>query len=328
MKHLNMLKSLLFALLLMGSSLYSGNAQAQITPCDTCTSTWGPLQQRIYYNQMVNGLMPHCKYNVYLTIQTRICNGKVEVRLIDRYVESLNSGDPACQLACFHVGYLMDKISKLLLVDLGGNIIMSKPSACYYMLEFSLTPGLKTCLGAEAGLFNNWYAPIPCDDNGCCVTEYILQPDGSVRTVSSVSTPCMSAPPSPVPSSIIIYCWSGGVRTAYSVPVVPPTTPLTCETTCHNTGDIFTAKKTSINEQYVAEAASGFVYPNPAETEITIAQNIKWSNLSILDMQGKVIATHASTQNSIDIKGLAAGNYLLMLEKENGETVQQMMTKK
>lgn len=326
MKNVKMFKKILFLVLLLGSFNFA-TVSAQATVCDTCTNVWGPIQQKVYYSQTINGLMPHCLYNVHLNIQTRICNGKVQVRLIDQYIEPLSS-DPSCNLACFHVGALMQKISKLLLVDLGGNIVLSKPSACYYLLEFGLTPALKLCMGKEAGLHPNWYAVLPCDDFGCCVTEYILQADGSVLAVTSVSTPCVSSPPSPVPTSIVVYCWSGGIRTPYVVPVISPTIPLTCETACSTTGYIFTAKKTNIDEENAGKLESTVVFPNPTNGELNIASNVEWKTLSIMDLQGRVIATHPKSNQKIDVKNLAPGNYLILLQKENGLSEKYYITKK
>lgn len=326
MKNVNMFKRILFLVLLLGSFNFTA-VRAQSTFCDTCSAVWGPIQQKVYYSQTINGLMPHCLFNVHLNIQTRICNGKVQVRLIDQYIEPL-SNDPSCNLACFHVGTLMEKISKLLLVDLGGNIILSKPSSCYYLLEFGLTPDLELCMGMEAGLHTNWYSVIPCDDNGCCVTEYILQADGSVLTVTSVSTPCLSSPPSPVPTSLVVYCWNGGVRTPYIVPVISPIIPLTCETACSTTGYIFTAKKTNIDEENAGKLESTVVFPNPTNGELNIASTVDWKTLSILDLQGRVIATHPKSNQKIDVKNLAPGNYLILLKKENGVSEKYYITKK
>lgn len=326
MKNVNMFKRILFVVLFLGSFGLT-TLQAQSSVCDTCSNVWGPIQKKVYYNQTINGLMPYCLFNVHLNIQTRICNGKVQVRLIDQYIEPLST-DPSCNLACFHVGTLMQKISKLLLVDLGGNIVLSKPSSCYYLLEFGLTPDLILCMGKEAGLHPNWYSVIPCDGNGCCVTEYILQADGSVRTVTSVSTPCLSSPPSPVPTSIIVYCWNGPVRTPYVVPVISPTIPLTCELACSTTGYIFTAKKTNIDEENADKLNSNVVYPNPTNGELNIASNVEWKTLSIMDLQGRVMSTHQNSKQKIDVKNLAPGNYLILLQKENGTKEKYYITKK
>lgn len=324
MRNFITIKGFLFCLCLF-ASLFSIQSNAQVTPCDTCTGAWGPVTQKVYYSQTVPGMLPSCLYNVHLSIQTRICNGKVEVRLIDQYIEPLSSSS-SCQLYCLNVGYLMQKISKLLLVDLGGNIILSKPSACYYLLEFELSPGLKSCLGKEAGYFLHWYSAIPCDANGCCVTEYVLQADGSVRTVTSASLPCVAPPPSPVPPAITVYCWSMGVRTAYTVNVILPTTPLTCEVACTTTGYIFTAKTTGISEQENANQ-NAVVYPNPATDEINISENAVWKKVSIIDMQGKIIESYSSPKRTISIKKLLPGNYLILLEDLRGNKEKHLISK-
>lgn len=325
MKRFNKIKGLLLAFL-VSIFLFSGNLHAQgtLTPlCDTCTAPWGPLTEKKYTNQPVQGLDPSCLFTVYLTIQTRICNGKVQVRLVDHSIVSQCDPCP-CLLSCYNVGPIMERISKLLLIEYGGNIILSKPSACYYLLEYNPSPGLRTCLGAEAAYFTHWYAVLPCDPNGCCVTEYILQPDGSVRTITSVSAPCTSAPP-PVPTTITVYCWTGGIRNAYVVTVVPPSVPLTCEIACSTPGDIFT-RTTPIEEQGMV--SEQFTYPNPASDELNIVEHASWKSITIMDMQGKTIETHTNPGKTIDIKNLAAGSYLILLEGKTGNNAKQTLIKK
>lgn len=327
MKRFNKIKGFLLLCLLCAALLPSPSyAQPTATgPCDTCTAPWGPVTQKVYLNQTVPFMSLSCLYNVHLSIQTRICNGKLQVRTLDQYIEPLSSSS-TCQLYCINVGYLMQKITKLLLADLGGNLVFNKPSACYYLLEYELSPGLKACLGKEAGYFLHWYAMIPCDVNGCCVTEYVLQADGSVRAVSTASSPCVAPPPSPIPSSITVYCWSMGVRNAYVVNVVPPSTPLTCEVACSATASIFTAKTTGIQEQ---EMGNGhIIYPNPASDEIYISEDARWEQLLIVDMQGKTIQEQKHTGKAINVKSLAAGSYIILLEDAEGVQQKHLMIKK
>ncbi|HTN16460.1 MAG TPA: T9SS type A sorting domain-containing protein [Chitinophagaceae bacterium] len=325
MKHSNKIKSLLLAFF-VSISLFSGSLRAQgtLTPlCDTCTAPWGPVIQKIYPNQTVNGLGP-CLFTVYVDIQTRICNGKVQIRLVDHSIVSQCDTCGPCLLSCYNVGPIMEKISKLLLIEYGGNIILSKPSACYYLLEYNLSPGLRTCLGAEAGYFTHWYAVLPCDPNGCCVTEYILQSDGSVRTITSVSAPCTSAPP-PVPTTITVYCWSGGVRTAYVVTVVPPSIPLTCEIACSSPGSVF-SRTTGIAEKELVHG--NIIYPNPASDEIYISEDTRWEQLLIMDMQGKTIQEQKYTGKAINVKHLAAGSYIILLKDTEGAQQKHLLIKK
>lgn len=318
MKLLKLIKTVGIVIALVGFIPETGTAQSTTASCDTCTTPWGPVQRRVYYNQTINGLLPSCLYNVYLDIQTRVCGGKIQVRLLEEYIEALDTST-SCTLACFHVGALMEKISKLLLVDLGGNIVLNKPSSCYYLLEFALTPALRSCLGGEADLFKNWYTAIPCDTTGCCVTEYILQPDGSVRTVTSVSTPCMGTPPSSVPTSITIYCWTAGVRNAYIVPVVPPTTPLTCEVSCSTTGYIFTARKAE--EQLIENKASAIsaAYPNPTDGLISFDAGTGVRQVSLFDINGKKILNYAGERTTVNLHSMISGTYLLVVEHTDGQ---------
>lgn len=320
---IKLLKILCVSIIFVGLMPETGLAQPN--PCDTCSTPWGPIQQKVYANQTINGLMPHCLYNVYLDIQTRTCNGKIQVRLVDQYIQSL-SNDPACNLACFHVGSLMRKISKLLVFDLGGNVVISKPAPCYYLLEFDLTPGLEACLGAEAYLHDHWYAALPCDDNGCCVTEYQAQANGSVLAVTSVSTPCMGTPPSPIPASITVYCWTGGVRNSYVVPVVPPTTPLTCEIACSNTGDVFISMTpTSITDPELSDVP--YIYPNPTDGAVYFKQHDLIQKVSVFDIYGRRILTAEGSQTSVNLKDYPSGNYLIIVDQIDGKQSSFTVTK-
>ncbi|HTN16461.1 MAG TPA: T9SS type A sorting domain-containing protein [Chitinophagaceae bacterium] len=326
MKRFDKIKNFLLLCLLFVSFLPapSFGLPTATGPCDTCTTPWGPVIQKIYYNQTVPFMTPSCLYDVRLSIQTRLCGGKLQVRTLDQYIAP-KSTSSACDLYCINVGYLMQKITKLLLADLGGNIVFNKPSSCYYLLEFSLSPALEACMGMEAGLHDNWYSALPCETNGCCITEYVLQADGSVRANSTASSPCGGTPPSPIPTTITVYCWSMGVRTPYTVNVVPPPTPLTCEPACTATASIFTAKTTGKAEQTTVEHTS-IIYPNPTDEELHIAGD--WEQLFITDMQGKTIQAHHNTGKAINVHGLAAGTYMILLETATGHQQKHLMIKK
>ncbi|MBL7711459.1 MAG: T9SS type A sorting domain-containing protein [Chitinophagaceae bacterium] len=328
MKRFNKIKRFLLLCLLFVSFLCSPSfAQpTAISPCDTCTTPWGPVTQKVYYNQTVPFMSPSCLYDVRLSIQTRMCGGKLQVRTLDQYIAP-KSTSSACDLYCINVGYLMQKITKLLLADLGGNIVFNKPSSCYYLLEFELSPALEACMGMEAGLHDNWYSMLPCETNGCCITEYVLQADGSVRANATASAPCGGTPPSPIPTTITVYCWSMGVRTAYIVNVVPPPTPLTCEPACSATASIFTAKTTGIEEKAAAENGS-IIYPNPTGDELHIAGDTDWEKLYITDMQGKTIQVHQNTGKAIPVRSLASGSYLILLETAQDSQQKHLMIKK
>lgn len=317
MKH-QLLRRSFFLLALLFLPVLVLRAQVSPTaPCDTCTSPWSPPIQKVFLNQNVQGMSLSCYYNIYLTIQTRICNGKIQVRCLNMYYNKVGT-DPYCDIKCtFYLFNLWNKAVKLLIVDLGGNIVVNKPSTCYYALEYQLTPALENCMGSEAGLHPKWFALLPCGSS-CCITEYQLLANGDVRAVSSSTSPCVGTPPMPVPTTLTVYCWQNGVMMPFTVPVVPPTAPLDCINVCHTNGDIFTARNApAAVEGYESNA---LFYPNPAYTELTIAPGVGWKSVVVSDISGRVVMQQSySGSVIIDISGLCTGTYIAWLQLENGD---------
>lgn len=76
-------------------------------------------------------------------------------------------------------------------------------------------------------------------------------------------------------------------------------------------------------------AAQLMIYPNPALTELRIeSRGLRIKNLVISDLQGrKIVNCKWSNNPSVDVSHLAPGVYLLNVEMENGESVQQKIVK-
>lgn len=325
MKHAILKASILFAFLLLPALALRAQV-TPTTPCDTCTAPWSPPIEKIFFNQTVQGMSPLCRYDIYVHIQTRVCNGKLQVRCLDMYYHQVND-DPSCEIICGFILYnLWEKATKLLLVDLGGNIVVNKPSSCYYSLEYRLTPALRACMGSEASLHPRWYALFPCGSS-CCVTEYQLLASGQVLAVSSSTSPCVGTPPTPIPSTITVYCWQNGVRMPFQVPVVMPSTPLSCVNICHTTGDIFTARKAPATLESID--GSAVFYPNPAYTELTIAPGVDWQRVTVTDISGRVVMQQSySGTATIDISRLSTGTYIADLQLNNGDRAHFKFMKK
>ncbi len=103
-----------------------------------------------------------------------------------------------------------------------------------------------------------------------------------------------------------------------------------------NTGN--TAATTSSIDNYVVEAVNTTVlgvtsagqienavdvvdiYPNPVSDFVTIKTVSKVKSVSIIDFSGKTISSKkaVSANNQVDVRNLAAGNYILNIETENG----------
>lgn len=73
--------------------------------------------------------------------------------------------------------------------------------------------------------------------------------------------------------------------------------------------------------QHAALLPSTVIYPNPASSFIQLKQSEKISNVNVADIFGRsVINLSGAEANSMkyDVSGLAAGNYILQIETENG----------
>ena len=65
------------------------------------------------------------------------------------------------------------------------------------------------------------------------------------------------------------------------------------------------------------------VFPNPTSDEIILNSSINLDNIQyyILDLSGKTIKTNILNSNSISLKDLSVGFYILALKNSDGEMV-------
>ena len=73
---------------------------------------------------------------------------------------------------------------------------------------------------------------------------------------------------------------------------------------------------TGINETAYLKQ-DGIIFPNPAQTEITLKINTTISNIVILDFKSSIVLT--STEKTIDISSLPNGIYIAKITSKNGE---------
>jgi hypothetical protein len=81
---------------------------------------------------------------------------------------------------------------------------------------------------------------------------------------------------------------------------------------------------TGINETSNLKPA-GILFPNPAQSEITLKINATISNIEILDFRSCVVLT--SDEKTIDISGLPSGIYIAKITANNGELITSKFVK-
>jgi hypothetical protein len=85
---------------------------------------------------------------------------------------------------------------------------------------------------------------------------------------------------------------------------------------CFGATKIRSISTTGINEPSF-QKQDAIVFPNPAQTEITIKINTTISNIEILDFKSSIVLT--STEKTIDIASLPNGIYIAKITSQNGE---------
>lgn len=95
-----------------------------------------------------------------------------------------------------------------------------------------------------------------------------------------------------------------------------------------NTSDVViqltgeTVQPASINEQTAPEVV---VYPNPAEDMVQVLSNDEVQQITILDLNGRVILV--SKYTTLDVQGLQAGMYIMVIETVHGATQKPFIKK-
>lgn len=77
-----------------------------------------------------------------------------------------------------------------------------------------------------------------------------------------------------------------------------------------------------------ASAATIGIYPNPASDVINIKSQTALSSAQIVDLSGRVVYSALLSSESIDVKSLTTGIYILKLQAADGKTFSRKFTKK
>jgi uncharacterized repeat protein (TIGR01451 family) len=84
-----------------------------------------------------------------------------------------------------------------------------------------------------------------------------------------------------------------------------------------------------LSTQQFSDEQNIVVYPNPSDSFIRIEASIQFNNISILDIQGRVVLTQNTTENafnsSIDISNLSKGVYVIQLETSKGKLTKKLI---
>ncbi|MEO7976742.1 glycosyl hydrolase family 18 protein [Flavobacterium sp.] len=70
------------------------------------------------------------------------------------------------------------------------------------------------------------------------------------------------------------------------------------------------------------------VYPSPTENELFFTAEVSGANVSIINSQdGATVSSQKANNNSVDVSGLKAGIYLILVEKDGIKTVRRFIKK-
>lgn len=69
------------------------------------------------------------------------------------------------------------------------------------------------------------------------------------------------------------------------------------------------------------------IYPNPAENTISIITQYKLLNITILDIQGRIVKIFADVNDEIDITDVQKGLYILKIDTDNGTAIEKIIKK-
>ncbi|PWE01370.1 T9SS type A sorting domain-containing protein [Marinilabilia rubra] len=86
---------------------------------------------------------------------------------------------------------------------------------------------------------------------------------------------------------------------------------------------LFLDSQTSVNDLYGVDSV--FVYPNPASEFISVSGYVNVKQLSLIDLQGKIVRSQ-SEANQLIVEGLSRGIYILKLELFDGHVKYMKVT--
>jgi hypothetical protein len=89
--------------------------------------------------------------------------------------------------------------------------------------------------------------------------------------------------------------------------------------------DTFTVTRPSLAVSN-ANNAKVSIYPNPATDYLKLNASSKISSVEIFDMSGKKVVTQL-VDNTVDVKSLAKGSYVIKIQDQNGTSTQKFIKK-
>jgi len=69
------------------------------------------------------------------------------------------------------------------------------------------------------------------------------------------------------------------------------------------------------------------IYPNPAKDILNIQTELNIKQISVLDMQGKLLKTWEGNDKTIDLQSIPAGNYIIKIQMDNSVVEKKFMKK-
>ncbi len=285
---------------------------AQVGSCDTCTAPWSPVQDIVITGQTMPQKKSTCLYTFIYKIRTRMCNGELQVDMVDLMARLESGCNTFCCLNQPQDCYYTTQSAKRALANMLGPIVMSRETSCYMMFEVDPPAAFKNCFLSPGETQDHWYDFISCDTNACCIIRLTPLGGGPVQSDEVLSMPCTPGAAPNLPSFVTWEC--NGVT--YNIPVIPGQTP-SCEATCNSGSSVLYKTLGGENTSTSDKLENISVYPNPATGAVTVDYHTSKTgpyDLKIYSMQGvlvKIVSLkYQSDKVSIPVSELATGQYI------------------
>lgn len=323
------------------TSFGSNSILAQPNSCDPCPGVpWGPVQTHQWYFTPMS--LPSCVMFGELRYRTRMCNGQIMYELLGQQFTVISGG---CNFAmCIYAELHKDVEKEMLLNVLGStNVIASKPSACYRLLELNPNDPLFIDCWTHHGYLapqSNPFLMYPCSFH-CCIAQASVHygPTGKPIIFWNPLTTqnCDSIIPPPTVVSYTACCDTtliNGEVVCTNEQVFNLAVTDTGVCTAYCSSSMFWREGVATNIQEANNFINAnikfqretMIFPNPSNDKFNIKLELPRDQevmIELIDIKGqqvkKLALTYRSSQNNyiLETSDLKPGIYLCRIKTED-----------